>query len=437
MIGMMDKNDDFLLEIKKIRKELEEALREVSNKLNFKQRQEFQQELKTLDELLARLETGLVWVAFFGKASVGKSSTINSLAGEDIAKVGVEMGTTTEAAYYSRHPWKLVDVPGILDGKILEDIAIAEAKKAHGHILVIDGEPTEVEISLFKSVCNATPNRPRIVYVNKWDRVALPEADKQRLSERISEKMRQFVTSPNRIVYGSASVYDPERDCMVRQEIPQLLEALYDTAGVFGEVVNILDPAKKAENITGGMRNSVLEMRKAVARKVINWFGILTAVSGFVPYTLLTSPTIQASMVYLIFLIMGKKEDKSITGKVTIDLLKACAKTLAWLYGGGIATGIATLVVFGLNPLAGLVLGGVGLTAISYFAYRTTVILGEVTIEYVINDCSWGAEGPEAVIRKCAKQAEKYYFQIQDTIKVEQAEDNSQQIFPKSIAISD
>jgi GTP-binding protein EngB required for normal cell division len=415
---MADISEEFREEIKKTRQELKEALRDIPINLSPIHRLEFQKELKELDEMLERLETGLIWVALFGKASVGKSSVVNSLMGEDVAKVGVEMGTTTISTPYTRYPWKLVDVPGILDGKALESHAIEEAKKAHGHIFVLDGEPTEAELSLFRVVCDSTPDLPRVVYVNKWDKIGLPQQDKRFLQHRIAEKMGELLIPSTRIVYGSAQLYDPKTDAMIRQEIPQLFDVLYDTAGVLGDVINILDPAKRAEKATDGMRNSILEARKKIARKVINWFAIASAVTGFIPLSLLISvPGVLSSMVYLIFLIMGKKEEKSITGKVAMELLKACAQTLGIIFAGSIGSYIAAALVTTINPIAGIALFCVGAGATSVFTYRRTVILGEVTIEYVLNDCSWGIEGQDAVIRRCAKRAEDYYFHLKNKQK--------------------
>lgn len=404
-------------EIRQIRAELKSAfqkiLQELPKKLKPEQIEEFKREFNQIDELLERLESSLVWVAFFGKAAVGKSSIINSLLGSDLAKIGVEMGTTTEPGYFTRSPWQLVDVPGILDGKILEDIAVKEAKKAHGHIFVIDGEPTQPELDLFNVVCNATPNHPKVLFVNKWDRMAMPEKDKEILKKRIIEKMNPFVTSPQYIIFGSAAIYDRESDSMVRQEIPQLVEALYSSAGTFGDVVNIIDPAQKAGLTLDRIRNSIVETRKKVARQVINWFAIACTASGFIPFdSLIAIPGILASMVYTVFLIMGKKQDKGITLEVTVNLLKACGQTLGVIFAASVLADIITASLLPVLPVASLVLYAIDLTGLPYFKYRRAVVLGEVTIEYVLNDCSWGGESQEAVIKRCAKRAEEHYFQL-------------------------
>ena len=167
-------------------------------------------------------------VALFGKTSVGKSAIVNSLLGADVSKVGVEHDITSKLIYYEKAPWKIVSVPGTMGKEINEDIAIEEAKKAHGHIFVIDGEPYEDEIELFNLVYDKSPDTPKIVFVNKWDRILLnmPKKEQEIIRSLIWKKMGIFVNSPHDIVYGSAMLYDREHDDMRRQELDQLINKM-------------------------------------------------------------------------------------------------------------------------------------------------------------------------------------------------------------------
>ncbi|GAX43618.1 small GTP-binding protein [Tolypothrix sp. NIES-4075] len=167
-------------------------------------------------------------VALFGKTSVGKSAIVNSLLGADVTEVGVEHDITSKPTYYEKAPWKIVSVPGTMGNQINEDIAIQEAKKAHGHIFVIDGEPYEDEIELFNLVHEKSPDTPKIVFVNKWDRIQnhIPNNEQEIIRSLIGKKMGIFVNSPKDIVYGSAMLYDREHDDMRRQELDQLINKM-------------------------------------------------------------------------------------------------------------------------------------------------------------------------------------------------------------------
>jgi len=196
-------------EVTEIQMELKSALNQmlinVGGKLPAKDRAEIEQEFKELDELMSRVKTGYVWLALFGKASVGKSSIANSLIGKDSAKVGVEYGTTTVASDYQREHWKIVDVPGILDQEVHEEVAIAEAKLAHGHIFVVETQPSVPELKLFDLVTKNSPNTPKIVFFNKADRLAFETTeDRETIKRLVAEKMGKYVADPSDIIYGSA-----------------------------------------------------------------------------------------------------------------------------------------------------------------------------------------------------------------------------------------
>ncbi len=416
----MNNKEQIRQDIKGVRDDLALALRELRStagqKLNRKDLEEVEKELAQVDELLRRLQTGLVWVTLFGKTSVGKSSVANSLIGEDIAEVGIQHDLTVSANTYEKSPWMLVDVPGILGQTVNETLAVEEAKKAHGHIFVIDGEPLKPELTLFETVNQACPDTPKIVFVNQWDKMQnVPGKDREKVQTLIEQKMSQFVKSPaTDIIYGSSMLYDPERDVMVRQELPQLLNRLYDEAGTLGDVINVLDPAKRASDLNQNIRNRILEVRLRAARKVINGFAIATVVGGFLPFSqLLVAPGILASMVYVLCRIMASKQDRDSTTRLTKELLKSCAQVLGAEFAAVVvAETVINAAAVALGPLAALIGFGADVAGLSYYKYRRAVILGEVTLEYIRNDFSWGAEGAEIAIKRSKERAQSHYFRL-------------------------
>lgn len=67
----MDNQQEFRQEIQQIREELKVALKEIKSKignnLSSQEMGEVENEFQQLDELLERLETGLVWLCFLVK----------------------------------------------------------------------------------------------------------------------------------------------------------------------------------------------------------------------------------------------------------------------------------------------------------------------------------------------------------------------------------
>ena len=120
----MNNNQQIREEMNQIQVELEQAMttliQEFGKKLKDNERKEIEQELKELNELLERLKTSLVWVALFGKTSVGKSAVTNSLMNADVAEVGVEHDKTNKPTPYKKESWNIVDVPGIMGEGFIE-----------------------------------------------------------------------------------------------------------------------------------------------------------------------------------------------------------------------------------------------------------------------------------------------------------------------------
>lgn len=420
----MSDNKQIQQEMAEIQRELESSLQtlliEVGSKLKPHERASIEQEFQQLNELLERLKSGLIWIALFGKTSVGKSAIANSLINTDIAEVGVEHDVTGAPQSYEKSPWMIVDVPGIMGKKVNEEVAIAEAKKAHGHIFVVDGEPYADEVELFQVVHNSLPNTPTIVFVNKTDLMEnLPTKDREIVRSRIEKKVLDFVRSPSDIVYGSAMLYDAKRDEMVRQALPQLLDKMYEDAGTLGQVMNVLDPANRAQDLGESIKKKIFEVRSKVARKVVSAFGAASVGGGFVPFsTLIVTPGILASMVYVLFRVMGKKDmSKKDAARISVELLKECGR---FLVADFVAVAGAELLVSSmhlLGPLGSLIGLAADALGLSYFRYRRTVILGEVTLEYIRNDCSWGGEGAQALIQRAKERALQNYMHLKSSWK--------------------
>jgi uncharacterized protein (DUF697 family) len=304
----------------------------------------------------------------------------------------------------------IVDMPGIMGKEAFERIALEEAKKAHGHIFCVDGEPYGPELELFNAVHEALPHTPKIVFVNKWDEMEhKPSAVRDQVRALIQNKMVKFVKSPTDIIFGSAQRYDQSRDSYVRQEIPQLLDRMYEDAGTLGMVMNVLDPASRAEELGSKMRDKVMEVRIRLARKVVSWFGTASVGGTFIPFShLIVAPGILASMVYTLSRILGHKTNKTDATKLSIELLKASGASLGIEIAAIAAAEIAiTAAAFLTGPVILAALGGLG-----YFKYKRTVILGEVTIEYIKNGSSWGGEDRQAVIARCKDRAMAHYMKL-------------------------
>jgi small GTP-binding protein len=421
---LLDRKTKIREELSEIQRELRKALWEIINdvgdKLTSEERAAIQQEFDELNELLDRSKSGKVWLALVGKTNVGKSSVINALLGNLQAAVSVLKDSTTVVTTYERDPWVFVDLPGIMGKPNLEQLALHEAKKACGVLIVLEDEPFEDELEAFEIIRQELPDLPMLVFVNKWDRweQTATQKDREQVRHRISEKMAPFVKSEGDIIYGSAMrrATDPStgEESMVLQELPQLVERMYEDAGLLGEVMALVDPAGRAVALNDRIRKKILDVRIRFARKVINAFGVAAIASGFVPFNqLLVLPGVYASMIFTVFKVMGKTIDRGTAGSVASQLLGACGQVLglrvAALVAGDILLDSLLIATGPFGAILGVLATG---SALSYFTYNRTVLLGEVAIEFILNDCTWGAEGQEATIRRCEQRVKELYFSI-------------------------
>jgi GTP-binding protein EngB required for normal cell division/uncharacterized protein (DUF697 family) len=418
-------------EVTEIQNELKIALNQmlfnVGGKLPSSDRGEIEKEFIELDELLSRVKTGYVWLALFGKTSVGKSAIANSLIGADVAKTGVEHDLTASPHPYEKDRWKIVDVPGILGQEINEQVALAEANKAHGHIFVIDSEPYSDEMELFDLVAKNSPKTPKIVFFNKADLLEPPvntTRNKEIIKRQVAQKMGKYVADPSEIIYGNAiRILDDEE---VRQDLPQLMNKIYEGAGSLSVITGILDPAGRAHSLTINVRERLFAARSRICRKVIMGFAMADAGLGWVPFhVLLVTPGILASMVYALSRVLGQEAITKIESvKIAKDLLGACTKVLGLEFAAQVAGEIVVnTITAGLGPIMWLMGTAGSGAALTWYRYRRAAIFGEVALEYLRLNRDWGAEGPAAVIQRCKERALEHYGSVRNARRTMQLED--------------
>jgi len=416
-------------EMSEIQEELNSALNDILNEMGKKlkphEQAEIKKEFSEIVDLLDRIKTGLVWVAIFGKTSSGKSAIANALLEADVAPVGIEHDLTNQVSTYQKEPWMLVDMPGTMGKSAFEQMALAEAKKAHAHIFVIDQEPYEDEIELFDAVTQLLPETPKIVFCNKADRFQhIPPRDVDKVKSRVREKMRKYVKDEKDIIFGNAQIYNPQSEVyneqtqkieiqprMERQPLTGLLEHMYNNVGDLGMIMNVLDPANRAQSTVETVRKKVLEIRIKIARKAISAFAVGAVATEAIPMSsLFTMPGVLGSMTFVIAKVMGVPLNKEKASKLAVELLKSVGIVLAgdFLLITALYIGASTLTAISGGLAAVSIIGALGTAG--YIRYKRTVIFGEIVIYYIRHDFSWGGEEPKKVIKRCKEQAEQLYL---------------------------
>jgi hypothetical protein len=220
-------------------------------------------DFNTLDAILEALEEQHVRIVLMGKVNAGKSSLANSLLQADVYKTDAIQGTTIKAnGSIKLDNWEIHDTPGIMNNLADDEEAKQNIRRSHVKILVIDDQPYEPELDLFRWATELMPGLPTVVFFNKYDKFQnQPRVDKERILEVIKSKMRPFVKNVETdIVFGSASVFDPDSEFYKRQPPPEnLLNWLYNQADYSSTLIKVIDPAK--QSLTN-IENNVLQVRE-------------------------------------------------------------------------------------------------------------------------------------------------------------------------------
>ena len=187
------------------------------------ERKAVEDEIRELDEILARLKTGSAGphcLARLRREVRPRPTRVPARTWRPSA-----LSRARRSGIRRKYPpWMLVDVPGTLDTKAHEEIALEEAKWAIGHLFVIDGEPDGPRWTCSTSSTTRCPIRPRSSSWNKWDMIHGPHAPRGNDEEPSSASRRRWGASPPRrsSSTGQRSAHDPERKVWVRQRVKEL-----------------------------------------------------------------------------------------------------------------------------------------------------------------------------------------------------------------------
>ncbi len=383
------------------------------------QRREFEADLAALDELLDRLQTGYIYLALFGKGSVGKSSLVNSLLGlppdhPQAAPMHPVIGTTTEEFEYRwGGRWVLCDTPGTLTNPVHERVALEAAQRAHGLIFVVTDEPSREETRLFETLLEHFPEAPRLVFVNKtdiWPGRWTP-AEQAVHRERLRTALGRWVRDPADVVFGHAShIVEGER---VMDRVDPLLERIYAQTNELGELVALLDPAGVAMSVSGHIKERLRTVRRRVAETYVRTFAGVAAATGLIPAPGLDVAAFAASQVGMILAVAGCFEIRLTRGEarqVALTIARSIGTTLGgWaIYVGGVMILDSLLnLVPGVGGVLSQVLLGTARTAgVGYW----TVLLGRVAIEYFAAEMRWDGDEMAHVIRRIHDELRDEWF---------------------------
>lgn len=349
--------------------------------------------LAELDKKFNAFKNAEVKIAIIGQSGSGKSSLINAIAGQRIAKVGATE-TTVEAQSFSSGGITFTDLPGLGTIKFPKDEYIAKFElEAYDAVIVVTANRFyENDLWLIKEMNSLG----KFIFVvrTKIDTAVESESYDNGLSEsQALEKIRSDISA-------NLSEIDIGKNHKGIYLTSSRFSSKYDFSRLMNTIANSLSNIKKDRFVADAAitSESMLNEKRKVAEKIVSWRAVASAANGLNPI-----PGLDVAVDISILIEMGKQIQKiygldeeqiayaeSLSrGKVSFSAIK---KNVAQFVGKflvkegiiillkkmGLAVAAKSLVKW-IPFIGSIVSAGIG--------YKTTLYFGEEMIDEAESVC--------------------------------------------------
>ncbi|MGB5438531.1 MAG: GTP-binding protein [Gammaproteobacteria bacterium] len=373
-------------------------------------RAELASDFSQVQAMLDKLEHGHIHIAVLGRVSVGKSSVLNALIGEQRFSTSALHGETkqNEIARWDEQESGslfLIDTPGIneIDGEARERMAHEVSQRSDLVLFVIDGDMTDSEYSALQGL--AHEHRPLLLVLNKCDRYSAAQREQLRSSllarlEKIIPPENLVEVSadpPSRIVIEvDADGRETERERPAPADVMALKDRVWEILEAEGKTLAALNASLFAGDLSDKVGARVLAARKQLGENVIDSYslvkGVAVAINPVPIADLAAALAVDVSMVVHLSKVYGMPMTRSQSGK----LIKTISGQLLLLMGAIWFVHLASsLLKAGSAGLSTVLTAG----AQGAVAYYSTYVVGRAAEKYLAAGCSWGEDGPKRVIR--------------------------------------
>ncbi len=364
-----------------------------------------------VETMLEKLEHGHLHIAVFGRVSVGKSSLLNALLGQNRFSTSPLHGETKRpdmAAWrdYDAGGIYFIDTPGIneIDGETREKMAHEVATRVDLVLFVVDGDLTETELQALRTLVNY--RRPILLVLNKIDRYT--RKDRAALIESLIQRSSGLI-DPANIVCAAAQpaaktvvvIDDNNEETESTRQLPvdvtALKERLWDVLESEGKTLAALNASLFADDLSHVVTQRVIMARKNIAEKVVRTYcvskGIAVAFNPVPVADLFAAVMIDAAMIVHLSKVYGlplsRKEAQSLVLVISAQMLALMGTVWA-------VNIISSALKVGSAGVSTAITAG----AQGAIAYYSTYVVGQVAERYLAQGKAWGEGGAKRVVRE-------------------------------------
>ncbi len=371
-----------------------------------------------LARMLEKLEQGHVHIAVFGEVSVGKSSLLNALVGEDLFSTSPLHGETRSSAMVAWEEQRsggvyLVDTPGIneVQGEARETLARDVAARSDLLLFVIDGDMSAAERAALDGLL--AMGRPLIVVLNKSDRYTAEELAallahlRAALDGRVAaENILPASADPApkiRVIREADGTEHEEREER-EPDVEAVRQRLWEILDAEGKSLAAVNASLFAGQFSEELGRRVIEVRRQVAERLVRTYciakGVAVALNPVPVADLFAAAMVDASMVVHLSRLYGMPLTRSEAG----NLIGTIAKQMVALMGTVWAVHfVSSAIKFGTGGMSVMLTAG----AQGAVAYYGTYIIGRAAERYFAQGKSWGPGGPKLVVEEILESVDR------------------------------
>ena len=385
----------YLLDDKRVPEQVRESLRD-----------DFQQ----VEKMLEKIEQEHIHISVLGRVSVGKSSLLNSLIGDELFSTSPLHGETKHNKFANWQEYEdggvyFIDTPGIneIEGEQRAKMAHDVATRSDIILFVVDGDMTDTEYQALKQL--VAESRPIVLVLNKADRYT--QAENKDLLENLTEKTTGLVAAENIVLATSRSttkqyilVDDEGNETETTKEFPadvaELKTCLWSIVKDEGKTLAAINASLFAGSLSDQIADKIMLVRKDVAEKLIHAYciskGVAVAVNPIPIADLMAAAIIDVTLVVH----LSKLYNLPLTNKEAGELITTIAAQMVLLVGTiwGIYA-ISSALKLGTGGLSTLLTA----SAQGAVAYYSTLVVGKAAQNYLKQGKSWGKSGAKEAVQ--------------------------------------
>lgn len=373
-------------------------------------RESLQADFQQVEKMLEKIEHEHIHISVLGRVSVGKSSLLNSLMGQQQFSISPLHGETRQTAFASCEEYEsqgiyFIDTPGIneVDGAEREKLAHEVATRSDIILFVVDGDMTDTEYQALKQM--VSESRTVILVLNKEDRYTREE--KETLLTALQQRVAGLVDAQN-VVTATARMTEKHyllvdeqgNETEICKTFPpdtgELKERLWSIVNEQGKTLSAINASLFAGQLSDQVSERIMLIRKDIADKLIQTYcvskGVAVAINPVPVVDLISAGVIDVTLVVHLSRIYGLPLTKSEAG----SLIKTIGGQMMLLLG----------TIWGIHFIStALKLGTGGLSTVltasaqGAVAYCSTLVVGKAAQQYLKQGKSWGEGGAKQAVR--------------------------------------